>query len=183
MYKNIGKLIKLIAKSACLAVAITAVIAGIVLLIVDHDYSYRVPGLLICVAPVASYILSVFVYGYGELIDKVCDLKYKLVGADEEPETKPETEQLEEPEEEIRPHGSVEVKAITKGQSKTKKKTSFTESAKTHIEPVDETEDEVEEAAEEYVEVVCPFCKQLLSFDVGTEKAVCPYCDIELNIK
>ena len=74
MYDNIGGKLKGLAKVLFIVPAIAAVLAGIVLMSTDeHLILY---GLLVMVVgPIVAWISSWFLYGFGELIDKACDIE------------------------------------------------------------------------------------------------------------
>ena len=74
MYDNIGEKIKGLAKVIFILGAVLSFIAGFILIL-----SYLIlifAGLLICIlGPIFSWILSCVLYGFGELIDKACDIE------------------------------------------------------------------------------------------------------------
>lgn len=73
MYDNIGKKIKGLAKALFIIEAIAAVIAGIVFWSIDEEFFFI--GLLVIVGgALLAWISSWFLYGFGELIDKTCDI-------------------------------------------------------------------------------------------------------------
>ena len=77
MYDNIGKKIKVLAVVSCIIVAITAFIMGIVLMATSEDLILL--GLLVMLGgPVVSWISSWILYGYGELIEKACNIDYNV---------------------------------------------------------------------------------------------------------
>lgn len=65
MYENIGKIIKRIAFVGCLVVSLFCVVFGFVMISTPYGYFLLIGG------PLASWLLSVFLYGFGELIEKV----------------------------------------------------------------------------------------------------------------
>ena len=70
MYSNIGKNIKLFAKVVFVLGAFVAVVVGIVLLSIKN---LEIPGVIILVlGPFTAWMSTWLLYGYGELIDKVC---------------------------------------------------------------------------------------------------------------
>ena len=73
MYDNIGGQIKGLAKAVFIVEAIAAVITGIALMASDED---MIPiGLLVMVVgPLVAWVSSWLLYGFGELIDKVCEI-------------------------------------------------------------------------------------------------------------
>ena len=70
MYDNIGKKIKDLATAAFIFGTIIAVIFGLILANDTDGLSI----LLIIVGPIISWISSLTLYGFGELIDKVCEI-------------------------------------------------------------------------------------------------------------
>ena len=72
MYDNIGKKIKGLAMTIFIIEAIAAVIAGIFYIAANE---YMLLGLLTMAGGfLVAWISSWFLYGFGELIDKVCDI-------------------------------------------------------------------------------------------------------------
>ena len=85
MYEDIGKKIKGLAKAVFIIEAIAAVIGGFVMMAEDGDMALI--GLLsITVGILVAWVSSWFVYGFGELIDKVCDIERHMRGEEPEPE-------------------------------------------------------------------------------------------------
>lgn len=73
MYDNIGGKIKGLAKAVFIVEAIAAVIAGIALVAIDEDLIlYGVLTLIL--GPAVAWVSSWLLYGFGELIDKVCEI-------------------------------------------------------------------------------------------------------------
>ena len=81
MYENIGKKIKLLAKVIFILESIPSVVVGLVFLI----GSWINPGfaliigvplslLIMFLGPLFAWISSWLLYGFGELIDKACDI-------------------------------------------------------------------------------------------------------------
>lgn len=73
MYENIGGKIKGLAKATFVVEAIAAVITGIVLMVDDEN---MIPfGLILLIAgPAIAWASSWLLYGFGELIDRVCEI-------------------------------------------------------------------------------------------------------------
>ena len=77
MYDNIGRKIKGLAKALFIVEAIVAFIAGIVLMAIDEDFILL--GLLFMfLMPVAAWISSWLLYGFGELVEKACDIEQSI---------------------------------------------------------------------------------------------------------
>ncbi len=85
MYDNIGGKIKGLAKAIFIVEAIAAVITGIALMASDED---MIPiGLLVMVVgPLVAWISSWLLYGFGELIDKTCDIARNTHGGERKSE-------------------------------------------------------------------------------------------------
>lgn len=80
MYEDIGKKIKGMAKVIAIVQAVLLLIGGIVMMAAA---SYLiVPGLLtMLLGPVLAWLGSWVLYGFGELVDKTCDIERKMAGA------------------------------------------------------------------------------------------------------
>ena len=73
MYDNIGEKIKGLGKAAFIVEVIVAAIVGIALLASDEDLILT--GLLVLlVGPIVAWVSSWLLYGFGELIDRVCEI-------------------------------------------------------------------------------------------------------------
>lgn len=73
MYDNIGGKIKGLAKAVFIVEAIAAVITGIALMAIDEDLILF--GILtLILGPAIAWVSSWLLYGFGELIDKVCEI-------------------------------------------------------------------------------------------------------------
>ena len=77
MYENIGKKIKVLAQAIFILESIAAVITGIVLWI---DIEEGWCAIVLFGGPVVAWISSWLLYGFGELIDKVCDIERNIRG-------------------------------------------------------------------------------------------------------
>ena len=74
MYDNIGGKLKTLAKVQFWIAAIASAIAGIVMLV-----SEMVLGLLFLLGvPVIAWVASWLLYGFGELVEKVCHIEGRL---------------------------------------------------------------------------------------------------------
>lgn len=79
MYKNIGPKIKGLAKAIVIVEAIVSVIIGIALM--ASDDGLVVSGLLVMlVGPTVAWVSSWVLYGFGELVDKVCNIERNIRG-------------------------------------------------------------------------------------------------------
>ena len=89
MYDKIGTKIKNLAKCCFIVEAIAAVITGIVLLAELEE--------LWCVAillggPVVAWVGSWILYGFGEIIDKLCEIERNTRGGGKKSETQSRTD-------------------------------------------------------------------------------------------
>ncbi len=73
MYDNIGSKIKGLAKAIFIVEAIAIVIAGIVIMFADEDL-IPIGFLMLILGPIVAWVFSCLLYGFGELIDKACDI-------------------------------------------------------------------------------------------------------------
>lgn len=79
MYENIGKKIKGLVKAMFAIEAIVAVIAGLIVMSIDEDMVLI--GLLVMIGgTLVAWVSSWLLYGFGELIDKVCDIERNTRG-------------------------------------------------------------------------------------------------------
>ena len=73
MYDNIGGKIKGLAKAVFIVEATAALITGIALVAIDEDLILF--GLLtLILGPAVAWVSSWLLYGFGELIDRVCEI-------------------------------------------------------------------------------------------------------------
>ena len=74
MYSNIGKKIKVLAIVIFGIEAFAAFLSAIALMSVDEE---MIPGgiIILLVGPLLAWISSWLLYGFGELIDKTCDIE------------------------------------------------------------------------------------------------------------
>lgn len=76
MYKNIGKKIKGLAKVLFIVEAIVVVLTGVIIISLARDYTIFLVGMLVLIiGPIVAWISSWLLYGFGELIDKTCDIE------------------------------------------------------------------------------------------------------------
>ena len=79
MYNNIGEKIKSLATILFLIEAVAAVILGITLIATDEDLMLW-GALALTLGPAVACASSWLLYGFGELIDKVCDIELNTRG-------------------------------------------------------------------------------------------------------
>lgn len=72
LYADIGKKIKGFAKWSFIVEAIGAFVAGLILLI---DEFILLGLLLMLLGPIVAFVGSWILYGFGEIIDKLCDIE------------------------------------------------------------------------------------------------------------
>ena len=101
MFDNIGKKIKSLASILCWVGIIAYVIAAIIMIAIGVDEYEDVLTafgvILLFVGPLMSWISSFFMYGFGELIDKACDIERNTRGGEIKSvaQTKVETERID----------------------------------------------------------------------------------------
>ena len=80
IFSNIGKKIKKLAEVLCWIGIISSIIAAMCMFVIAVD-SYDAGGYVasglafLFLGPIVSWVDSFFVYGFGELIDKACDIE------------------------------------------------------------------------------------------------------------
>ena len=72
MYDKIGRKIKCLAKVMFGVEAVVAIVLGIVLMVV-FDILIGLPVLIL--VPIVAWISSWLLYGFGEIIDKLCEIE------------------------------------------------------------------------------------------------------------
>ncbi len=85
MYDNIGGKIKGLAKAFFIVEAIAAVITGIALMATDEDL-IGIGLLVMVVGPLVAWVSSWLLYGFGEIIDKLCDIERNTRGGERKSE-------------------------------------------------------------------------------------------------
>lgn len=80
MYNNIGSQIKRLARIAFWLGLVSSIFVGIVFMALNS--SLIAIGLIIwfIIGPISSYVLSILLYGFGELIDKSCAIERNIRG-------------------------------------------------------------------------------------------------------
>ena len=76
MYRNIGKKIKGMAVAIFILETVALVIAGLCMILASNwEMPLIIAGaLVIVIGPIVSWICTWLLYGFGELIDKTCDI-------------------------------------------------------------------------------------------------------------
>lgn len=162
MYDNIGGKIKGLAKATFIVEAIASVITGIVLWIVTEELWC---ALILFCGPIVAWVSSWLLYGFGEIIDKLCDIEQNTRGGQSKTQIKETAERTEKEAAEKRKL-EIEAKAKREADEKAKREAAI----------------EREIANIEYVDIKCPNCHEPLSFEKGTSKAQCPFCNFKFNI-
>ncbi len=98
MFDNIGQKIKILAKVLCLIGIIVSIIAAIIMFsfvdtssMASKDSIYMGIGLaFLLIGSLLAWGSSLFMYGFGELIDNVCDIKISICGDESELEDQEE---------------------------------------------------------------------------------------------
>lgn len=81
MYENIGKKIKGLAYVICILGAIASILYALTFLRGD---TFVLGFIMMFVGPLSSWISSWLIYGFGELIDKTCDIAKNISDSEEE---------------------------------------------------------------------------------------------------
>ena len=88
MFTDIGKKIKIYARVAFWVASVSGVILGFLLLTDAYGVEEVIPDVvLMIISPLAAWGTTIFMYGLGELIDRVCDLERGLAGISDRRET------------------------------------------------------------------------------------------------
>ena len=162
MYEKIGEKIKGLAIATFIVEVIASVIIGIVFL-ADGEWM----GILILFCgPIVAWVSSWFLYGFGEIIDKLCDIEQNPRGG--QSKTKSIDKEAAD-----KSNREAEIKAKRKAEEKIKQEVPETAKRMTLEEWI---------ANIEYVDITCPNCHEKLSFEKGISEAKCPFCNYELRI-
>lgn len=85
MYDNIGGKIKGLAKIIFIVEAIAAAISGLALIVSNEETVFA--GLLaVILGPVAAWVSSWLLYGFGEIVEKVSEIERNTRGEEKKPE-------------------------------------------------------------------------------------------------
>lgn len=85
MYDNIGGKIKGLAKAIFIIETIAAVITGIVPMMIEEEFM-PFCFLVMIVGPIVAWVSSWLLYGFGELIEKACDIERNTRGGERKSE-------------------------------------------------------------------------------------------------
>ena len=161
MYDNIGGKIKGLAKATFIVEAIAAVITGIVLWCKTEE---GLCALILFCGPIVAWISSWLLYGFGESIDKLCDIEQNTRGGQSKTKIEGTAKRAEK-----------EAAEKSKREAEEKAKHEAAERAK-------RAAFARERANIEYLDITCPNCQEKLSFEKDASKVQCPFCDFEFNI-
>ena len=80
MFGEIGKKIKILITVVVILTSLLCIIMGTCMLFdANRDQSMRILGVILAVAgPISCWISGFLIYGFGELIDKVCTIEKRL---------------------------------------------------------------------------------------------------------
>lgn len=83
MYDNIGKKIKGLAVVSFILMALVPIFVGMSF-ISEGDFLMVIGLIIAVVGPILSWIFSLLLYGFGELVDKTCDIERNIRGTESE---------------------------------------------------------------------------------------------------
>jgi hypothetical protein len=169
MYDNIGEKIKGLAKATFIVETIASVITGIALWIETEEWWC---ALILFCGPIVAWVSSWLLYGFGEIIDKLCDIEQNTRGGQSKTKIK---ETAEKAEKEAAEKIKREAEARAKREAEEKTKREATERAR-------RISIEREIANIEYVDITCPNCHEKLSFEKEISEAHCPFCECDFHI-
>ncbi len=156
MYSNIGGKIKALAVICAGLEALACFVVGVILITMEMS---GIGLALMLVGPCFAWISSFFLYGFGEIIDKVCDIEENTRNGQSKTKIKEISEKAEKEAAEAAREKALEEKA-KRGR----------------------IEKAFQSISIEYVDVICPYCQEELSFEKGTEETQCPFCEGEITI-
>ncbi len=161
MFVDIGKKIKGVARTTANVEIIISIIIGILVFVCTvafGDVEELWVGILLAIIIViigcaVAWSSAYLLYGFGELIDKTCDIEKNTRGNRKVLDNQPTVKQ-EQVESIAKPKS---VKVVT-----------------TNI-PLDESTP--------FIDTICPECGKELSFVSNTNNTECPYCNTQISIK
>ena len=96
LFNNSGKKIKILSNILFFLISLVGIILGIALS-ADTDEFFSI---FIFIAPLVGWVISLFVYGYGEIIERICKMEQKIsCNGNQNIETQPSMEQNNNPSE------------------------------------------------------------------------------------
>ena len=133
MYSNIGGKIKVLAKVIAIIEAAAAVIMGIAIM-AEGDELVPIGMLIMFVGPVVAWISSWLLYGFGELIEKTCNIAQNTHGLERKPKAQPTAQPTAQPKvdyerikkiESLRAQGLITEEEYQRASSKVKKEAMY----------------------------------------------------------
>ena len=166
-YNDIGKKIKGLAKATFIVEAIAAVITGFGLWIETEEWWC---ALILFCGPIVAWVSSWLLYGYGEFIDKICDIEQNTKLNPKLTNIKNSTyeatyQQAHATKEEI-----ISDNANSTDNSQNKNNEQFNSGNTLNVK------------ANIFGECICPICRSSIDIGNKTGKHACPKCGSSLNI-
>ena len=179
MFRNVGSKIKIFAIIFFFFLECSAISTMAVFMTLTEDVKkWWIALAVILVSPLVAWISSVFIYGFGQLIENSDIMASEVVANNSDLRTVFGRESLTP-----KPDDSAKIKELIREKKKAKEqKASDTQNAQDEDQEDNVADNEMDADCEpEYYDLVCPKCKHLLSFTVeeiqGGEQLVCPLCD------
>ena len=160
LYENIGGKIKNWAQWIFIVETLFSIITGLMLLYdCALDDVWWILLIIIC-GPLVALVSTWILYAFGELVEDVHAIRNNDVI-----------------------HNTEKTKYNMEQKSKEKYKNIIANNKKQKRESIVNVKTQDDSVIEEYIEMVCPKCKEELSFLNNVENAECPYCGIKIDIK
>jgi|GEM_PF-1086260 len=183
MFADIGKKIKGVARTtANIQIAISIIIAIFVCVVAFDDieeywWMFLLAIAIVIIGCAIAWSSAYLLYGFGELIDKTCDIEKNTRGNRKvlDPQPPVKQEQVEQAEGKmvfggkaspIIPSCIMMERAITKAENV---------KVVTNNIPLDESTP--------FIDTVCPECGKELSFVSDIKNTECPYCNTQISIE
>lgn len=178
MYDNIGRKIMDVAEVFFVLGAILSFVMGVQVIqgdiplilqtILDEDTTVFTGILVILIGTIISLVFSWFIYGFGKIIDLLSDIEYNTQNSNTQ--TKVETEKNE------KNISSVTKRIIKAALQKSEKAVSK------KVNNIVVKSDEKETQEIEFIDVICPECNELLSFEKDFNSGECPACGAAIKL-
>ena len=173
MYDSIGVKIKMLAKILFWLEVVASFIAFVILLVNEIT---EIALIVIAVGPALSLFLSWFMYGFGEIIDKLQQIEENTR------QTVPTTPQGERKMPQgVRKKG--QHKSTPKGMPRTESVPQETQEIPSEKKPEETSSVEEDEYTECTFSTECPKCKQIVWYQEENMSFDCPYCDYFIDTK
>ena len=193
MYDNIGKKIKLLAQIVCIVLGIASVIVGSILW---YGFENGWFALLVFGGPIAAWAISLITYGFGELVDRVCDIEKNIskqypntasnIKVDEENKNKLSAQKEKEDFEKEEQRKQKEIEKQEKEKSLKRLQEEFEKAHSTSIEENRKKAEAIgvciERTDSRYSYFTCPVCEESVFFYKDENYGNCPYCDSKIKI-